>query len=319
MATSATAHSPLFPSENHSIADAKLIEDPAKSFAIYHGLEGQEAAYYKFDMKSGGRILLQVLIPTSPEDGFVPGLALLIPGTELDASVPPFVEVPTGYGAIVALGNAGAEGELEPFSPGPVFMLAEIDVIAPDDGTYYALVFSNEVGGNYAIAVGYVEGFTAEEILLLPLSLLTIYQWEGQELWMVLLPYILVVATGLILAVCGYRRMGKPDRTVKWLAMLSSLAFLGSTANILAQLLFTFARVPLSSPVIVSLLFAFAYLALGLVGARFAYKRGKNLDLSARVIFLSIALVGFVMWGGFYIGPALALVIAISPPYKAWR
>lgn len=309
------AHSPLFPAENHSIDTAMVIEEPARSFAIYHDLQSDEASYYQFQMNAGDRILLQVLTPISPDESFVPSLALLAPSAGPDVGLPSFVEVPAGYHAMVAPGDPDAEGELEPFTPGPIFILAEIDIDAPVDGTYYAVVYSNDQGGNYAFVIGYLEGFTAGEMLSLPLSLLTIYQWEVQQLWQALLPYILVFALGLALAYYGYRKMGKPDSWLKWLAVISSLAFIGSTVSVIAQLAFSFTRVPVSSTAVLSLLFALAYLIMGLMLARFAYKR-KQLSLGNRVVFVAIGIIGLAMWGGFYIGPILALVVALAPPYK---
>jgi hypothetical protein len=315
MATPAEAHSPLFPQENHSIDSAMVIEEPAKSFAIYHELESEEAAYYQFQMTAGDRIFVQVLVPVSPEEGFVPSLALLIPGAGINDELPSFVEVPVGYHSIASPGDPTAEGELEPFTPGPVFILAEIDVEAPVDGTYYAVVYSNYQGGNYAFVIGYLEGFTAGEILSLPLNLLTIYQWEGQQLWQSLLSYILVFTFGLLLAYYGYRKMDKPDTWVKWLAAISALAFFGSTVSVIAQLAFSFTRVPISFQVWLSLGFAVAYLVMGLVLARFAYKR-KQLSLGLRVAFILIGAIGLIMWGGFYIGPIMAFVVGLAPPYK---
>ena len=315
LAAPAEAHSPLFPDENHSIDTAMVIEDPAKSFVVYHDLERDEASYYQFDMKASERIFIQVLVPISPEDGFVPSIALLLPGPGSNEGLPSFVEVPLGYHSMVAIGDPAAEGELEPFTPGPIFILAEIDVQAPESGSYYAVVYSNDEGGNYAFVIGYLEGFTAGEILSLPLNLLTIYQWEGQQLWEALLPYILVFALGAILAIYGYRKMGKPESWVKWLAAVAALAFIGSAFSVVYQLGFSFTRVPFSSLAILSLLFVLAYLIMGLALARFAYKR-KQLRPLNRAVFLLIGIVGLSMWGGFYIGPILALVVALATPYK---
>lgn len=312
----ASAHSPLFPVENHSIESAMTIDNPAKSRAIYHDLEGDEASYYRLEMHTGERIFLQVFTPISPQDGFVPSLALLSPGEGSNGTLPPFVEVPNGYHYDVVPGDEGAKGELEPFTPGPLFIMAEIDTLASSDGLYYAVVFSDYKGGNYAIAIGYLEEFKAGEILALPMDLLTIYQWEGQTLWQALLPFLLVLAMGLALAYYGHRKMGKPSTWVKWLAVVSSLAFLGSAVSVMVQLAFSFTRVPVSSLAMLSLIFALAYLAMGLVMGRFAFKR-KDLTVGNRVVFVVVALLGLGMWGGMYLGPILALVVALSPPYKS--
>ena len=312
------AHSPLFPVENHTIDTAMLIDEPERSFAVYHDLEPEEASYYEFHMDEGARILVQVFIPYSPEWGFVPSLALLIPGGGPGDDLPEYVEVPEGYRALVTTGDEGAEGELEPFTPGPVFLMAEIDVDAPVDGQYYAVVYSGDEGGAYTFVIGYLEGFTAQEILALPINLITIYQWEGQELWQALAPYILMFVTGLALAIYGYRKMGKPESWVKWLALISSLAFLGSSVSVVAQLAFSFARVPFSITALLSLGFALVYLILALVMARFAYKR-KPLRLSKRALFFIVGIVGLGLWGGLYIGPILALIVAFAPPYRSTK
>ncbi len=137
----------------------------------------------------------------------------------------------------------------------------------------------------------------------------------GAAVWQALVPYILMFALGLAFAYYGFRKMGKPDSWVKWLAVISSLAFIGSTVNVIAQLAFSFTRIPVSSLMVLSLLFALAYLVMGLVLGRFAYKR-KELSIGLRIAFASIGIFGLIMWGGFYIGPILALVIALAPPYK---
>ena len=99
------------------------------------------------------------------------------------------------------------------------------------------------------------------------------------------------------------------------MAVVSSLAFFGSAASVIVQLAFSFTRVPVSSLAVLSLIFALAYLAMGLVMGRFAFKR-KELTIGNRVVFVVVALLGLGMWGGMYLGSILALVVALSPPYK---
>ncbi len=313
IATPASAHSPLFPQGNNSLETAMVIDDPAKSWAIYHQLESDQADYYQMVFSAGDRIYLQTLTPSAP--GFLPDLALLMPGPGPSDDLPSFVQVPTGYHAIVVPGDPAAEGELEPFTPGPAFMLATIDINATQDGTYYAVVFSGEQGGSYAIAIGYIEGFTAGEILSLPVDLVTIYQWEGQPLWLAILPYVLVFVVGFILAFYWYKKTERPNTWVKGLALIASLAFFGSTANIIMQLAFAFTMVPISSQVWLSLGFAAAYLIMGVLLMRFAYKRSE-ITLAWRVGFILIGIIGLTMWGGFYVGPLLSLVVGLAPPYK---
>lgn len=310
----AAGHSPLFPEGNHSLEAAKVIERPAKSIAIYHHLEAAEASYYSFDLKAGDRIYLQLLAPESPmSSGFLPGLALMGPSLGTNDARPHFLEVPEGYDVLVVPGEGDASGELEPFTPGPVFFLATIDVLAPSDGTYYAAVFAGDLGGRYAIAIGHSEEFTAVEILSLPADLISIYLWEGQTLLQAMLPYVLVMATGALMAVHVYRRTGMPSSPAKWMALGSSLAFLGSCASVLYQLLFAFTVVDPSPAVALGLMFALLYLALSVAMARFAFRGRRGITVWSRLSLIVIALLGVGLWGGLYLGPLLAMVAAVLP------
>ena len=53
----AVAHSPTTTGDNESLANAALVREPTKSWAIYSDIhKGGEARYYKLELKSGERL-----------------------------------------------------------------------------------------------------------------------------------------------------------------------------------------------------------------------------------------------------------------------
>ena len=60
---------------------------------------------------------------------------------------------------MVKQGDLG-EAEYEAFTPGAYYYPAEMDMPAPQDGTYYVAVFDEELAGPFGLAVGYEEKWT---------------------------------------------------------------------------------------------------------------------------------------------------------------
>ena len=72
-------HVPLGTEENDSLEYAMHINEPKKSWAIYHELENKEQArYYELHLEKGDRFYVSLL---TPEDGeFSSGLVIMGPG-----------------------------------------------------------------------------------------------------------------------------------------------------------------------------------------------------------------------------------------------
>jgi hypothetical protein len=315
-----SAHTPLFSHENSSLQTAYTINDPAKSWAVYANLPSTDAAaYYKFHMDAGGDIDITLLSPLDPVDShFLPSFVLMVPDSVSNDPVPYFVELPIGYGTIVVNGTNPGIATYEPFSPGWFYQLANLTLSAPVTGTYYIAVYDQEYTGNYGLPVGYVEGYTIPEILMLPYNLQLVFVWEGQNIFIVLLPLILSLILGGLMV---YRRTtvgkGPKDDLSKWMATFGGLAFIGYAGINIYQMLLALTKTGWDPGVIVSILFAILPLVLGAIGLRYALKQKAKTTIYHRLGLVAIGVVGLMLWTGLYIGPALMVLAAILPPHKS--
>jgi len=314
----AWAHSPQFPEGNHSLETAYQIKDAAKSWAIYTALEHPDKAdYYKFTVSKGDKIQVSLITPDSPSSsGFMPSFALLVPGLNQNDSLPVYIEVPVGYGVIVVNGTALEEAVYEPFSPGWFYELANMTMDAPTDGTYYVMVFEKANNtGNYGLAVGYLEEFTLIEFITIPCKVLTIYTWEGQNRFITLLPIILALIIGGIMLYWRNKKGMAPKDISKWLAAFAGLMFLGSAASTIYQMLLAFSITGVSAEALFTLLFVAISIALGVITLLYAVRHKPALTLWRRVVLIAVGVIALFGWSGLYLGPALAILAALVPPY----
>jgi len=325
--TSVFAHSPVFPEENHGPSTAYEIDDPAKSWAIYTWLEHEEVAdYYKFTVSEGDKIQVSLIVPDSPaRSGFLPAFTLVGPGLTQHDIVPDYVEVPTDYGTIVVNGIDPGKAVYEPFTPGWFYELGTLTMSAPSDGTYYVAVFNPELHRNthnhvhedngYAVIVGYIEEFTPIELILIPYRMHAIYVWEGQNQFIIFLPILLVVIIGGLITYQRSKRGQHPRGLSKWLATFGGLAFVGTAAGTIYQIVFTFTRTGITVEALITLVIVIVSIILGIITLRYALRRKPNLTIWRRVGLLVIALVALFFWSGLYMGPGLLIAAAIVPPY----
>jgi len=324
--TAVLAHSPVFPEENHGPSTAYEVDDPAKSWVIYTWLEDEGIAdYYKFTVSEEEKIQLSLIVPNNPDhSGFVPAFTLIGPGITQHDSVPDYVEVPTDYGTIVVYGVDPGKAVYEPFTPGWFYELGTLTMSAPSDGTYYVAVFNPELHENahnhghedngYAIIVGYVEEFTPMELILIPYRVYGIYVWEGQNQFTIFLPILLVVIIGGLIT---YRRskLGKHPRDLsKWLATFGGLAFLGTAAGTIYQIVFAFTRTGITVEACITLVIVIVSVILGVLTLRYALRAKTNLTLRRRLGLLAIGLVALFAWSGLYLGSSLLIAGALVPP-----
>lgn len=319
-ASAAFAHSPIFPEDNHAPAHAYQINNPAKSWAIYTALDYPDKGdYYKFTVAKGDKIEIALMASESPSiSGFLPSFALMVPGSSQKNSLPSYIEVPAGYGAIVVNGKEPGRASYEPFSPGWLYELADLTTNAPQDGTYYIVVYDNaQKTGNYGLPVGYIESFTPTEFIMIPYNVHTVYTWEGQNLFVTYLPLILVLAVGGITLYWRSKRGRGPRGTSKWLAALAGLAFLGTTVGIIYQMLLALGATGYTNEALFTLIFVIIGIVLGVLTLMYALREKPSLTVGRRVVLIVIALFALVGWAGLYLGTTLAILAALVPPYAA--
>ena len=331
-ATAALAHSPVFPKENHSASTAYEINDTAKSWAIYAKLEHDSSGdFYEFTVSRGDKIQLSLIVPDSPsKSGFLPSFALLVPGNTQNDSVPAYIEVPAGYGTVVVNGADPGEAVYEPFTPGWFYEVSNLRMNAPADGTYYVVVFNHvrhnddtlthaHQDGNYGLVVGYIESFTPLELILVPYNAQEIYRWEGQSQLITLLPIILVLIVGGIILYRRSKRDNAPKGISKWLAAFAGLAFLGSAVTTIYQMLRAFGVTGVMGEAVITLVLVIISVVLALFTLMYAVREKPTLTLWRRVVFIVIGIIALFAWSGLYLGSALVISAALTPPYFVER
>ena len=306
----ALAHSPTSPGENEDLASAMLVREPTKSWAIYSEIhDGGGARYFKLELKSGERLYAGVFL--NSDTGFLPRIAAMGPGFKNDSVLPDFVEVPAGYGHVVV--NGTLEGrEYEPFTPASYYQIGKVDIMVNRTATYYIAVFDPDRGGDFGVAIGYVESFTAEEWLLIPFSVINIHLWEGQSLALILAPLVLTVVIGAVAIARWGRRRGKwPFSPRFWLGASVALLLIGTGAMTVLQMGMALAVSENPAGGGVTAMFTAIPIALGAWALRQAYfgRRG----IKARFWMALVGALGLVFWGGLVIGPALAFAYALLP------
>ncbi len=310
----ASAHAPLGSGSNESLATATVVPEPTKSWAIYADLhEGGEAQYYVFAIGQGERIHIALLTTTAAEDAnFTPGVLLMGPGISSEGVVPSYVETPAGAGILVVNGTRPAQATYEAFAPSSFVQLADISLDAPASGTYYVAVHDPERGGHYGLAIGDRESFTLSEWLLSPFSLLSVYEWEHQDLALILLPAMATAALGLVLLV-RRQRAGKRLDMIGWTGAAAGLLVLGTGATVLSQMMLSISRSSLDALAIVTLVFAVVPIVLGLLTVRLVLRRSGHWTLKSRFYLILLGGGALVAWAGFVIGAVLDLAAAVLP------
>jgi hypothetical protein len=281
------------------------ISDAQKSWAIYSFLDSGRPQYYCLNADRGQRIYLSLLASTNPREcGFLPSMALLGPGLDNRSSLPKGLEAPAGYGHLAVEGHRAETAIYEPFGPSSYLQLAEIDLPAPELGRYYVAVYGNE-SGHYSLVVGFAEKFSFAERIISPLLLLYVYSWEGQSPITILMPWI---AAALVSAMIILR---SSKRTPFYCAgTMAALLFIGTSASVLAQTVFSLTRAPYGPEVAISLALAVLPAVLGVIALRLS--RGEA-GILQRSILAAVGTLALLAGSGLIIGPVLALVASVLP------
>jgi hypothetical protein len=196
------AHAPLGTQDNESIDKAIVIPDATKSWALYSALNiDGDPQYYTFNISAGQNIHVLMYKSLRAEDAnFTPVLVLLGQNVNATGDIPSKITVPAEYNAQL-IHPTTPQPSYEPFSPGILAYLTDLTISNASAGQYYLVVYeasSNPTGGHYGLAIGDRETYTIDEWILIPINLLSIYQWEGQSFALIFAPMLLTLIVGLI-------------------------------------------------------------------------------------------------------------------------
>jgi hypothetical protein len=210
----------------------------------------------------------------------------------------------------VIKGQKPVTAEYEPFSPAAVFNVASYSKNITQPGTYYVAVISPADETQYSIAVGYLEEFSLEEWVLVPINLINTHLWEGQSIIAILTPFLAIFILGLILIARRDNKIKKPLSF--WLATIAGLCYLGGASIVLVQMVRVLRVTGPSAGVIITVIFTMIPILLGIWALRIARSpspQSKKDQLSLGII----GLLGLLFWAGLIIGPVVAFIAALVP------
>lgn len=314
--TPVAAHVPSDPGDNDSPDQAVQVTDAAKSWSYYDELDGGEAQYYEVTVAADER--LQVSAFTPAESQFTPSLVVMAPEFEGNEA-PPGVAVPDGMGAVVVEGDRPATPGYEPFAPSANYETAAFEHDSSAQTTYLVALYepANRTGAA-GVAIGYQESFSLTEYATVPFALVETHRWEGQPLALAIGPFALTVVAGAG-ALLTRRRDAFGGTLAEYALVAGGLLVLASGVNTLVQ---TGIALSATGPTAGALVTA-AYVVVPAVCGAWALRvatRASGLGAPTRVGLVVAGLAAFATWGGFLVGPALLVAVAVAPGrVGTWR
>jgi len=306
------AHVPISADNNKNLNTALSVENPLKSYAIYgHLHDAGDGGYYQFNLNTGDQLKLSLM--STGFDAPVPDMVVMSPGnSESINDLPQTIDVPPGYRAEMIKGQKPVTAEYEPFSPAAIFNVASYTKNITQPGTYYVAVISPADETQYSVAVGYLEEFSLQEWVLVPINLINTHLWEGQSIIAILTPFLAIFILGLILIARRERdnKIKKPRSF--WLATIVGLCYLGGASIVLVQMVRVLRVTGPSAGVIITLIFALIPILLGIWALRIARSPSPQ-SKKDRVSLGIIGLLGLLFWAGLIIGPVIAIIAALVP------
>jgi len=311
LATPVLAHVPSFPVDNTTPERAVAIPDGVKSWAFYDELGPGEARYYRVSLSVDERLQVGTFTPRT--DGFTPSLVLMSPSLNGTDRVPPWVTVPKGMGAVAVEGERPERATYEPFAPSATYQTASITRAVETETTYLVAVYEpGNRSGPAGVAVGYAEEFSLAEYVTVPFDLVRTYLWAGQHPFVAIGPFLFtaLLGTGLV----RKRHGGPGTRSLVQLTLLSAgFVILGSGVNTLVQMGIALSRTGPTGAALVTAVFVVVPIICGGWVVRLSLREHFTLPVGTRIGLVAVGGMTLLTWAGFVVGPALVLMVAITP------
>jgi hypothetical protein len=317
MVVSAEAHIPMSPVPGTSLETAVEIVDPWKSWFYYSTLDVDEPHYYKFEAETGERVRLMLNIPLPEGDrGFNPVMALMGPGLTSNGSLPGFVEVPPGAGVLI-LQPESLIPEYEGFTPLSQYITVDLNISAPGTGTFYVSVYSESEAGRYALVTGYVEAYDLVQWITVPFMAITILEWSGQSILLILLPMLLPLVIGLLIIFRRRPSLFSREEVPALLGTTAALLFLGSGFSFFVQMAYALVGAPPNWTIAATFIFGSIPLVLGLAALRLVRTANAPFKTRTKATIVVVGVIALFTWAGMVLGPAMLIVAALLPTPEA--
>ncbi|UCG02701.1 MAG: hypothetical protein JSW11_01665 [Candidatus Heimdallarchaeota archaeon] len=307
----AIAHVPVAGEPGETLETALEIRNPLKSWVLYDEIhEAGEPYYYTFQMKTGNRLRLILNLPAELQAStFRPSLVIIGPGIMNSTPAPNYLEIPTGSGYII-YDEHTLHPVYEGFTPSAFFEVLNIDTTVPETGIYYLAIYDMTEAERYALAIGFQEVFTVDEWILVAINVIAIHLWEGQNIFVILSPWILTLVLGIIFYSRRGKELGIENDALTWMGIIAGLLFIGSGLALVFQMVWALLQIPANAQVIITILFALFPALIGIATLKVLRGGWKNTTDSTLKLALLSGLAVFT-WAGLLIGPLLLLLVSI--------
>ena len=140
-----------------------------------------------------------------------------------------------------------------------------------------------------------------------------IHVWEGQSLLMILGPLLLTLIIGFPVIQNRYKL---PIELVTSVGLIAGLLDVGSGLMTLFQMIIAVSGATKTETYPLTLLFALIPIVLGvlIILKMVRYKSGWS--TGDRAIIVTLGALGFVFWAGLIVGPVLAIILGLLPPWN---
>lgn len=192
---------------------AQYVPEPWFMWFVMGQLQsGSDVDMAQFDYTAGERFKAVVFIPALDDvKEFSPKLALIGPGLpQAPAGSLPF-PIPPGMGVITAQRDS-TFNYFDPFTQMSYLPRAELELIMPETGRYYAAVYGEPVGrAKYALDIGIMETFAPHVMAMYP-----VYWWQVRGYldyghWPMVLYVPMWLVIGAIVASYGLARASERE------------------------------------------------------------------------------------------------------------
>lgn len=144
---------------------------------------------------------------------------------------------------------------------------------------------------------------------MIPLDVITIHQWEGQSLIVILLPMALTVVLGFFLLFWKVKAV--VTSMVVFLGALAGLLYIGSGFMMVTQMFIALIDATSTSSVILTVAFAMLPVVLGLAILKKIISYQPRWSTRDRVFLAIFGILGLFLWAGLLVGPFVAIIVSI--------
>ena len=307
----ADAHIPIGDA-GETLDTATWVDDPTKSWVAYTELHvAGEAQYFRFNITAGTLIDLRLGIPIeSVETSFRPVLVLMGPGLTNQSTPPAFMEIPAGAGVMV-FDNEPEFNEFEGFTPSSFHLVADIEIPAPETGTYYVAVYEESNAGRYSMVFGWIEAYTPWDWISIPLNTIMVHHWDGQHLVIIFAPYAVACLLGL-LYIYRKQEIRNNGSWKTWFAAGGAILIGGTSLSVLFQTVIALLATPVNLLIIVTL-FVILVSIVSFLGTVRVLKAPEWHSVPRNgSILIALGALSLFLWSGYLIGPALLLIAGLG-------